>query len=118
MEKKLYVVSFGDSKKYLMDYNVPADADQLHKPNPFEKIENELTSWLAKEAPEASNLAYFTSAKATEVYADHRDRYAGYPQLDASAVREIEHELLREVRDSMTTREANLNAPWSDVATQ
>lgn len=115
MEKKLYVVSFGDSKKYLMDYTVPAGTDQLHKPNPFDNIEKELTSWLRKEVPEATDLAYFTSARATEVYADHRGRYAGYPVLDASAAKEIEQELLREVRDRMSVREENVNAPWSVV---
>lgn len=113
MEKKLYIVRFGESAKYRMEYDVPEGTDPLHKPNPFAKIEKELTDYLYKQLPEAEDLAYFTSAKATEVYEDHREKYASYPLLDEKAIETIKKELLKEAQVRMANREENLNAPFS-----
>ncbi len=113
MEKKLYIVSFGEFAKYRMEYEVPEGTDPLHKPNPFAEIEKELEEYLHKQLPESDDLAYFTSAKATEVYEDHREKYASYPVLDAEAISKIKEELLKEARVRMANREENLNAPYS-----
>lgn len=113
MEKKLYIVSFGESAKYRMEYEVPEGTDPLHKPNPFAEIEKELEEYLHKQLPESDDLAYVTSAKATEVYEDHREKYASYPVLDAEAISKIKEELLKEARVRMANREENLNAPYS-----
>ncbi len=115
MEKKLYIVSFGNSRKYRMDYTIPTDADPLRKPNPFADIERQLTAYLRREAPEASDLAYFTSPKATEVRPEHAQQYSSYPPLDARAIQEIEKLLLKEVRMRLDNRLENSDAPYSDV---
>jgi hypothetical protein len=57
-KKKLYVVSFGNSRKYLMEYTVPAHADQLRKPNPFAHIEAALRAYLERHLPEANDFTF------------------------------------------------------------
>lgn len=114
-KKKLYIVSFGDSDKYLMEYNVPDGATDLVKPNPFEKIEKRLTDFLHRAVPEAEDITYFTSPRATEVAASHRSRYSAYPPLDEDAVVHIEKVLLREVRDRLAVRQENLDAPYASL---
>ena len=114
-KKKLYVVSFGNSRKYLMEYTVPAHADQLRKPNPFAHIEAALRAYLERHLPEANDFTYYTSARATEVCAGHRDRYADYPALNDRSLQEIEHELLNEVRDGRANRRISLNAPFAQI---
>ena len=114
-KKKLYVVSFGNSRKYLMEYTVPAHADQLRKPNPFAHIEAALRAYLERHLPEANDFTYYTSARATEVCSGHRDRYADYPALNDRSLQEIEHELLNEVRDGRANRRISLNAPFAQI---
>ena len=94
-KKKLYVVSFGNSRKYLMEYTVPAHADQLRKPNPFAHIEAALRAYLERHLPEAN--------------------YADYPALNDRSLQEIEHELLNEVRDGRANRRISLNAPFAQI---
>lgn len=117
-KEKLYVVSFGNSNKYLYSYTEPDDADSLSKPNPFEAIEKQLKEYLQKEFPEVQNLAYYTSPRATEVYSDHAEKYASYPVLDEKGMKEIEKVLSTEIRNDMANKRFDLDAPWSNINKQ
>lgn len=112
--KKLYIVSFGDSAKYRFEYEMPANADALFKPSPFEGVEHLLDEYLTKEFP-GHHFPFLTSAKATEVDPSHADRYADYPLLDGEALKAIEKELGKEAREFEATSELNDNAPYADV---
>ena len=113
---KLYIVSFGDSRKYRLSFVEKEAADGLHHSDlsPLASIEKELNDYLATLFPDG-NFAYFTSPRVTEVEWEHRDRYKDYPLLDADAVEEIKGVLAKEVRDMEANRVLNSDAPYSDV---
>lgn len=112
-KKKLYIVSFGNSDKYRYEYTVPAGSDELHKPDPFAAIEKRLTDYLLKEIPTAQDVAYYTSARATEVHNDAK--YASYPVLDEKAIESIEKILATEVRNQLANERFDLNAPYAKI---
>ncbi len=116
-KKKLYIVSFGDSRKYRLPFTEKDFSDGLHHAdmNPLFPIENEIRAYLDELFP-GENLAFYTSAKVTEVEWDHRDKYESYPLLDQEAVSAIKQELAKEVRDMMATQELNSDAPYSNIA--
>lgn len=113
---KLYIVSFGNSRKYRFPFSEIPSPDGLHHSdsNPISTIEKELNDSLWKMFPEA-NLAYFTSPKVTEVEWAHRDRYADYPILDSDAVEEIKKVLATEIRDMRSTDVLDSDAPYSNI---
>lgn len=115
MKKKLYIVSFGDSRKYRMWYEVPEGVDSLHKPDPFSAISERLKEKIHAECSEAGNLAYFVAPRATEIEPSHESKYASYPELNDEALAEIEKEVLKEVRERNAVKELNSDAPFSDV---
>lgn len=116
MEKKnrLFIVSFGDSRKYRMEYSDALDPQALVHSAPFTEIENELNSYLKSEFPDET-FAYYTSPKVTEVDWSHRDQYSDYPLLDAKAIDSIKKLLANEVRDMNANRQLNDNAPFADA---
>lgn len=113
--KKLYIVSFGNSRQYLMEHTVPSGSDQLHKPDPFAAVEATLRAFLSRHLTEEGDFTYYTSARATEICGGHRERYAGFPVLNGNAIREIEAGLLKEVKSDRESRRINLNAPFAQI---
>lgn len=113
-KKHLYIVSFGNSEKYRYVYDAPAYEGISDKPSPFGKIEKQLTDYLESKFP-MEPVAYYTSAKAVEVYPEHVDKFASYPVLDEKAIAEIEKVLEKEVREQMANKDINRDAPWSNV---
>ena len=116
MEKnnRLFIVSFGDSRQYRMEYADANDPNALVHSAPFAKIEEELNDYLKAEFPDET-FAYYTSPKVTEIDWSHRDQYASYPVLDASAIDSIKKLLAKEVREMNANRELNDNAPYADA---
>lgn len=111
---RLFIVSFGDSRQYRMEYVDALDPKALVHSAPFTGIENELNDYLRKEFPDET-FAYYTSPKVTEVDWSHRDKYADYPVLDAAALDSIKKLLVKEVRDMNANRVLNDNAPYADA---
>ena len=113
---KLYIVSFGDSRKYRFPFTEIPSPDGLHHSdsNPLSTVEEELNNYLYGLFPEA-NLAYYTSPKVTEVEWSHRERYADYPLLDSDAVEEIKKVLVKELRDMQSTDTLDSDAPYSNI---
>lgn len=113
--KKLYIVGFGDSRKYLYTCeNVPG-RDAMHHMTPFVELEKELNAYLKTRFP-GETFAYYTSVRATEVDPAHMEKYEKeYPPLDAAAVENIKKELVREIEDEDATKMLNDNAPFADA---
>ncbi len=116
MEKKnrLFIVSFGDSRQYKMEYADANDPNALVHSAPFAKIEEELNDYLKSEFPDET-FAYYTSPKVTEIDWSHRDQYASYPELNREAIDSIKKLLAKEVRDMNDTRVLNDNAPYANA---
>lgn len=111
MERKIYIVSFSDSNKYLLeDSKAVADSKLV-------AIEKELNDYLAKEFPE-DTFAYYTSPKVVEISEDQKDNFKGYAKLDEGAVEIIKKELADEIKNLNANKRMDLNAPFADVDAQ
>lgn len=111
-EKRLYIVSFGDSRKYKVEFNDNENIDNFHHTDPLADVEEEIREFLDKEFP-GEPLAYYTTPRITEVNYSDRDQYLGYPELDRVEIERIKCSLRREVevRDEDDIM-LNLNAPY------
>lgn len=113
-KKRLYIVSFGNSREYRVEFDDVDNRDAFHHTNPLKGIETEIAARLEKEFP-GQALGYFETPKVTEVdYAD-RDKYASYPELTPEAVKDIEEVLKKEIEVRAQDREDNLDAPYSNI---
>lgn len=113
-KKKLYLVMFGDSREYRVEFEDVKNVDPFHHTNPLEGVEKELTDYLRGEFPEES-LAYYVTPKVTEIEWDEHDKYADYPVLDDKAVEEIKEVLKRGVEVMEQNKEENSDAPYSNI---
>lgn len=113
MEKKrLYIVSFGDSREYRYEYESDSQTGALVHSDPFAAIEKELNDYLSERFP-GETFAFFTSPRATEVDPSHESLLAAYPPLDAKAVDELKAQLAREVEQRAAVERDNSNVPSS-----
>ena len=106
--EKIYLVSFGNSEKYLLRDNEAGEKSILTR------LESELNSYLRSRFPDET-FAYYTTPRVDEVPASEIGKYIGYPELDAQAVAGIKEVLAREVEDMQSTSEINDNAPYANV---
>lgn len=107
--KKYYVVSFSDSKQYILI------ADKKEGMNKLTNIENELNSYLKSLFPDET-FAYYTTPKVTEISEAHASQYKDYPVLDSQALTDIKDELKREITIRQDTQELNSDCPENSVA--
>lgn len=113
-KRRLYIVSFGNSREYRVEFEDVENRDAFHHTNPLKGVEAEIKARLEKEFP-GESLGYFETPKVTEVdYAD-RDKYASYPELTPAAVAEIEGVLKKEIEVRAQDHEDNLDAPYSNI---
>lgn len=113
-KKRLYIVSFGDSNKYRVEFEDVANVDPFHHTNPLCKVEAEIEEYLGKLFP-GEPLAYYETPKVTEVNWDDRAEYESYPVLDDTAVKEIEAVLKKGVENMESQKVLDNNAPYADV---
>lgn len=102
---RLYIISFGDSRSYLLPVREGEDR--------FAHLEKELNDYLGVKFP-AETFAYYTTPRLMEIEPEHAEDYAAYPLLDDRAMEEIKRVLLREIEVMHEDRELNSNAPWAD----
>lgn len=114
--KRLYIVSFGDSRQYRLPFVDKVAPDGLHHSDltPLTQVERELNTYLRERFPD-DHFAYFTTPRVTEVEWSHRDKYEAFPLLDAHAMEDIKRVLSKEVRDMRSTEKLNSNSPFSDI---
>ncbi len=106
--EKLYLVSFGNSDKYLLRDGATGEASTLAK------VEGELNAFLRSKFPD-DTFAYFTTPRVVEIAPEHAADYASYPALDDKAVDAIKKVLEREVEDMEANRQINDDAPFANV---
>lgn len=111
--KRLFIVSFGDSDKYRVEFNDESTNPYEH-PSPVAWAEKSLNDYLKEKFP-GKTFAYYTTPKVTEVDWSHRDRYADYPVLDEKAIEKIKPVLVEEVENMRYQKKLNDDAPFSDV---
>lgn len=106
--EKVYLVSFGNSAKYILRDK------EAGKDSRLAKIETELNAFLRDRFPDEP-FAYFTSPRVDVISRVDAEKYASYPPLDAEAIDDIKKVLAKEVEDMEATKRMNSNAPYSNV---
>ncbi len=106
--EKIYLVSFGNSKKYILRDTEVGEKSKLTR------IEAELNDYLRKQFADET-FAYFTSPRVDEISAEGADKYASYPKLDAEAVESIKKVLAKEVKNMEFQQTLDSDAPFSNV---
>ena len=91
---KIYLVSFGNSDKYLLHDNSAGEKSELARIETF---------------------AYFTTPRVTEISPAHASQYSDCALLDTRALESIKKVLAREVEDMEAARRLNDNAPFANV---
>lgn len=114
IKRRIYIVGFGDSDKYLVEFDDVDNKDPYHHTNPLEKVEDELKEYLSKEFPGQPNT-YFTTPKVTEVEYSHKAQYSEYHPLDANAVEAIKENLKREMQVREANERRDRNAPFDEI---
>lgn len=113
-KKRLYIVSFGESDEYRLEFDDVANTDAFHHTNPLNNLETELSDYLSSEFP-GKTFTFLTTPKVTEVSYDNIEKYKSYPILDAKAIEEIKKVIFNEAEMKMNDAELNLNAPFAEV---
>lgn len=111
-EKRLYIISFGESRKYRLLVDSAATEGAAKKGSPLVYYEKVLNDFLAEQFP-GDTYTYFTTPKVEEVYAAHLDQYADYPEFTDAALEEVKEELVREINVMNADRALNSDAPWT-----
>ena len=109
-KNRLYIISFGDSRKYRLLYD-PATGSAKGALEPFVDYEKELNEYLAKEFP-GDTYAYYTTPRVTEIEESMVSEYDDYPLFDRRAMEEVKRELVREIQVMNDNRERNSNDAW------
>lgn len=112
--ERILLVSFGDSKEYIYKFSDSHEPYSMEHAHPLEKIEDEIKSYLEEKFPDQS-VAYYYSARVTEIQPEHAAQYSSYPELNAEAIEEIERVLTKEIEARAAIEELNSNAPFNDV---
>lgn len=111
--KHIYIVSFGDSKEYRLEFdNDSPNGDS--QDSSLVNLENELNAYLKEKFPNET-FAYYTTPKVLDVAPEKNAEFESYPLLDNQAVEEIKEVLIREIKVMNSDKELNANAQWSDV---
>lgn len=116
-KRRLYIVCFGNSRKYRFEFEDIANADFLHHRDPLAEVQAKIASDLDKNFP-GEPLAYYETPKITEVSYDDKDEYKSYPVLDENAIKDIEKELRNEIQARNDLNLLDRNAPYNDVAVE
>lgn len=116
-KRRLYIVCFGNSRKYRVEFEDKANVDSFHHTDPLAKVKAKIANDLDKIFP-GEPLAYYETPKITEVSYDDKDEYESYPVLDEDAVKDIEKELRKEIQDRNDLDLLDRNAPFNDVETE
>lgn len=111
--KKIYIVSFGDSRKYKVEFT-DESRDPYRRANPLDGIEQELRDFLNKEFPDEP-VAYYVTPKVTEIVAGGDVDPSDYPRLDAYAIEQIKASLRRDMQVMEDNKKLDANALYADI---
>ena len=106
MENRRYVVSFGDSTRYLVSFSGTKE-DFLYS-DVLKDIKSKVSDYLKNEFPAGG---YEAVAELHVADDDGRP----YPELDPAHLGDLLHSVKRQVKVEETTDEINNNAPYDSL---
>lgn len=107
-DEKIYLVSFGNSDKYVLRDTEVGERSRLTR------IEAELNSYLRNKFPNES-FTYYTTPRVEDISAEDASEYSIYRKLDSSAIESIKKVLAKEVENMESNEELNADAPFANV---
>ncbi len=110
-KSRLYLVSFGNSRKY----KVETPDGSYAKIN---EVRDEIEKFLKEEFPSDGGLKYYREPHVVDVPADEAEKYTDYPELNAEAVAQIKETLCTEVKNMADQEQLDSNAPFNSVPPQ
>lgn len=106
MERKSFIISFGDSDKYRVAY--PGTLAEFEKSEKFRDIKETVADYLQKKFPSGEY------GSTVEVTVSEDDGNVGYPDLDKFSMDELLKSVDRQVEVLQQNNEMNLNAPYDE----
>lgn len=113
-KRRLYLVSFADSRQYRLEFDDVDNKDPFHHTNPLAGVEKELKEALDKEFA-GRCTAYYTTPKVEEIPLKDHAKYDDYPVLDAKAVDAIKKEIITEAKVRQADDLNNANARFAEI---
>lgn len=108
MDKKGFIVSFGDSNKFFAPFE--GTINEFKKSAEFNSIKEAIYSFIKSKFP-AANIPAFLQPEVHQ--ADGKD--AGFPLLDKTALEDLKNKALREIEVGLADKRLNLNAPEAKI---
>lgn len=102
-----YLVSFGDSDKYEMDF--PGTLDEFKNSDKVKGLLDKVESFVKEKFPAAGNITNILPLHIEE--ADGKD----YPKLDLSKIEDLLKNALTQIGVEKFTDKLNLNAPFDKL---
>lgn len=106
--KSMYIVSFGNSKKfrlYLPDGEKPDTS----------KCEEHIKDLLKQKFPQMPAPDFFSAATLEYIPHEDENKYTDYQELNSDSITQIMQTLEREVDDAESLHRLNSNAPWGGI---
>lgn len=110
---RLYIVSFGDSAEYRMEY--AGTKEEFENSPRIKDLEKELAAYLKSKVAVGSHADTYATAKIKEVEAKDAAKYAGYPDFNDASVAKIKEVLLEEVQNMLHQKSIDRNAPYANI---
>lgn len=111
--KTLYLVSFGDSRKYKISFD--GSANELALSPSMTSIKKQLEKYIKEKDPFDSHPLYYASPLIEEIPPYKESAFDSYPELNKEAIDSIQKELVNEVDDQQDLECLNRNAPFDDL---
>lgn len=113
--KKLFIVSFGDSRKYRYEYIDRTEGTSMNHADPLKEVEKEMRDYLEKEFP-GQSLTYYYTPKVTEVNMSDSSKFAEYPELDKIELEKLKADVKRQIEVRGADNLLDSDAPYSDIS--
>lgn len=106
--KKLYLISFGNSRRYLLTDTESGEKSKLTR------IESELNSFL-RDKFSNDTFTYYTTPRVEEISNRDKEEFVDYPHLDLHAIKDIKRVLTKEVENMQDQSRLDSNSPFANV---
>lgn len=102
-----YLISFGDSDKYAVDF--PGSLDEFKKSDKIKDLKDKVMSFLKEKFPTGN------FEDIVPIHIEEADGKTGYPELDTTTVTDLLKNAVTQIGVGKITDKLNLNAPFDKL---
>lgn len=111
--KRLYIVSFGDSAKYRVEY--PGTKEDLENSSELKNVEDTLVEYIKDKLPVCKHIKRLITPAVHEVEPEDADRYNDYLELNAESIEHLKKLVLTEAHNYQDQKQMDSNAPFDNI---